>query len=166
MAVSKGKEFEGFFRKATEKIQSEGFQVDIHRLYDVVGKKTIEQPSDFICYRYPNEIYVECKSTHDTSFSYFTQPQYERLIKKSKISGVKAGMLVWFVKKKRIFWMDIDWMQAHYKTRGVKSVSISVLERFLAEGIYGVYEVKHITPRINPTEIFVEGMFKHIVGEE
>lgn len=164
MAKNRGKEFEDNFKKTVEESQKNGFQVDIQRLYDVIGKKTIEQPADFTCYYKPNEIYVECKSTNDSSFSYYTQPQYERLIKKSLIDGVKAGMLVWFVKYKRVFWVDIDWMQGFYNSRGIKSFTVGRLEECVKNNIQGVFEVDQTTKRINP-EMRIESMFEFIRGE-
>lgn len=162
--ISRGKEFEKNFEKSVKCLIKEGFNVTIDRLYDVIGKKTIEQPADYICYNYPNQIYVECKSTHDNLFSYYTQPQYERLIEKSKIEGVKAGMLIWFVSQKRVFWADIDWLQAYYMTSGVKSVSPTKLESFVKLGVKGIFEVEQHTTRINP-EMRLESLFNYITQD-
>jgi len=163
MSVSRGKEFEKNFENSTKSLISSGANITIDRLYDVVGKKTIKQPSDYICYFYPNQIYVECKSTHDDSFSYFTQPQYERLAEKSNIRGIKAGMLVWFVTNKRVFWVDIDWMTAYYDSRGVKSFTVARLEQCVKNNISGVYEVEQQTKRINP-EMNLKGLYNYIVN--
>lgn len=160
---SRGKEFEKNFENTTKRHIEEGFEVTIDRLYDVIGKKTIEQPSDYICYRFPNQIYVECKSTHDTSFSYFDQPQYERLLEKSKIKGVKAGMLIWFVVQKRVFWTDIEWLQAFYKTYGIKSITANKLDYYSKNKIQGVFEVDQTTSRINP-EMNLKSLYNYIVG--
>lgn len=165
MAKNRGKEFEALFRKATETLQYNGFQVDIQRLFDVVGKKTIEQPADFICYYMPNQIYVECKSTSTSSFSFESQPQYPRLLEKSKINGIRAGMLVWFVEDKRVFWFDIRWLNAYNKVSGKKSFSVSVIDKFLKEGIHGIYEIDQTTQRVKP-EMRLEGLFKYIVREK
>ena len=164
MAKSRGKEFEKNFSDTVKELQAQGFQVDIQRLYDVVGKKTINQPSDFICYYYPNEIYVECKSTNDSSFSYYYQPQYPRLIEKSKIRGIKAGMLIWFVKYKRVFWVDIDWMQGLFNSSGVKSFTVNRLSDAIKYKMHGVFEVEQTSVRINP-KMHLESMFEFIVGD-
>ena len=59
MSKQRGKEFEDMFKKATLALKEKGYDVDIIRLYDIIGKKTLSQPADFITYRYPFEIYVE-----------------------------------------------------------------------------------------------------------
>ena len=164
MALDRGKEFEGMFKEATMKLQAEGYPVDITRLYDVIGKKTLSQPADFICYRYPNEIYVECKSTNDTSFAYFSQPQYPRLIERARMQGVVAGMLVWFVKAKRVFWVDINWMVGYFASNGIKSYTVGRLERAISDGIKGVFEVDQKTVRVNP-DMHLESLYNYIAGE-
>lgn len=161
---SRGKEFEKNFKDTVLTHVKDGFDVDIQRLYDVIGKKTIDQPADFVCYKYPNEIYVECKSTHDSSFSYFTQPQYERLIKKAKHKGVKAGMLLWFVVQKKVFWLDIQWLQAFYESLHIKSVNVNKLLEYIKLNVYGVFEVEQKTIRINP-EMNLKSLFEYITQE-
>lgn len=163
MAVSKGKEWEAFFKNfVVEHNKISDNKVDIVRLYDVIGKKTIEQPADFICYRYPHEVYVECKSTHEGSFSYYTQPQYIRLLAKSRIHGVRAGMILWFVKHQEIFWLDVNWLEAFYAKNGVKSVSAKGLNEYVKTGARGVYKVNAEFARVNPKTINVGELFDYI----
>lgn len=160
MAKDRGKEFEKLFENATLVIDD----VDIQRLYDVIGKKTIEQPADYVCYKYPNEIYVECKSTHSTSFDYYNQPQYSRLINKSSQKGVKAGMLVWYVNSKEVFWLDIEFLQAFYSTNHIKSLTVNRLNSYITNHIDGVFKIDQTTKRVNP-EMHLESMFNYITRE-
>ena len=164
MALNRGKEFENMYYKATVALQNEGYPVDVSRLYDVVNKKTIEQPADYIAFREPNEIYVECKSTNDTSFDYYDQPQYTRLIKKSLIKGVRAGMLVWFVKLKRVFWVDARFLQGFYASYKLKSFTVGRLVQMIESKVDGVFEVEQETKRVNP-EMRLRSLYNYISGE-
>lgn len=160
--IDRGKTFENIFRSAVEEAKERGYQVDIQRLFDVIGKKTIEQPSDFICYHKPNQIYVECKSTNKNYFSFYEQRQYTRLLEKSKIDGVIAGMLVWFVQEKRVFWLDIKFLNGFYIGTGLKSISIKRLDGLLSDDVCGVYEIEQKTTRVKP-KMNIEKFFNDIV---
>lgn len=159
----RGKQFESFFKKEVDRaIKEDNLDVTIDRLYDVIGKKTIDQPADFICYKSPNQIYVECKSRNKHTFSYYTAPQYERLIKKANVTGVRCGMLVWFVQEKMIFWVDIDWLQMYYQRTGVKSINAYKLDEYVKDHITGVYKLDCDFPRINPVFNNIGELFEFI----
>lgn len=160
----RGKEFEKLFENATKGLAADGFQVDIQRLYDIIGKKTISQPADYMCYYYPNEIYVECKSTHEGSFSYLVQPQYPRLKEKARIRGVVAGMMIWYVRLKRVFWVDILFLEAFYAATGIKSISVNRLEEHIKKGTRGVFEIEQVTKRVNP-EMNLRSFYNWIIKE-
>lgn len=137
------------FKDAVLEISDE-YEIDIQRLYDTVNMKFIVQPADFICYRYPNQIYVECKSTVSHSFAIYNQKQYERLLEKSKKKGVVAGMLIWFIEDKRVFWVDVVWAKIFKETTGAKSVSVTKLSDRANKEISGVFEIDQKTTRVNP----------------
>lgn len=98
MAVNRGKQFENVIRKAFEKVDG----VSIDRLHDqttgFVGSKNI---CDFIVYREPYEYYFECKSVHGNTLSFrnITTTQWNGLLEKSKIPGVFAGVICWWIDK-------------------------------------------------------------------
>ena len=107
MAVNRGKQFEDVVREAFEKVPD----VSVDRLHDqtngYLGSSNI---CDFIVYRRPFELYLECKSVHGNTFSIhgkdekhkygnITNKQWEGLLEKSKIKGVTAGVLIWWVDK-------------------------------------------------------------------
>lgn len=105
--ANKGKKFEDVVRKAFEKVPN----LDITRLRDAPRKlKGVDNPSDFIVYKKPHEIYVECKShTGNTlPFSCIREEQITGLEKKSRIYGVKAGVIIWFIDHDITIWSDID----------------------------------------------------------
>ena len=169
MAKNRGTEFQKIFEKATLDYKANGGQVEIQRLYDVIGKKTIEQPSDYICYKKPNQIFVECKSTNSSQFDFYDQPQYNRLIEKSKTDGVIAGMLVWFINEKRVFWLDINWMVSYHEVTGRKSIAVSKLLERVKIGLDGIYEIEQTTPRVKPImnmESFYNRLTKEISYDE
>lgn len=151
MSVNRGKQFEHIFSKAVAEIQEE-YSIDILRLYDTRNMKWVTQPADFICYRYPNILYVECKSTQLKSFGVYRQRQYPKLLEKARCKGVAAGMLIWFIKEKRVFWVDILW--AHVRTLDRKcettAISIKTLEERAKMGIGGVIEIEQTTRNVNP----------------
>lgn len=98
MPPNYGKEFEGVVRKAFEKVPN----VSIDRLHDqMTGFKGSTNICDFIVYREPYEYYFECKSVHGNTlpFSNITDTQWNGLLEKSKIEGVFAGVICWWIDK-------------------------------------------------------------------
>lgn len=72
----------------------------IDRLYDPVGgMKGISNISDFIGYVEPNIYYLECKTHAGASIPFSCISQYDKLIKKIGIPGVRAGVVVWLYEK-------------------------------------------------------------------
>ena len=107
MAQNRGKQFEDVVREALERVPG----VSVDRLHDqtngYLGSSNI---CDFIVYKRPFELYLECKSVHGNTFSIhgtdekhkygnITNKQWEGLLEKSKIKGVVAGVLIWWVDK-------------------------------------------------------------------
>ena len=96
--ANRGKQFEEVIKKCFEKVPN----VSIDRLHDqtngYLGSSNI---CDFIVYRKPNIFYIECKSIHGNTFplSNITDKQWKGLLEKSKIDGVIAGVICWWVDK-------------------------------------------------------------------
>lgn len=126
MAVNRGKDFETVIKAAFEKV--EGLSID--RLHDqttgFLGSCNI---CDFIVYREPNEIYIECKSCHGNTFpiSNITDNQYRGLVEKSKIPGVIAGVIVWWVDRDITAFFDIAYI-AKLKSDDMKSIKFDTAE--------------------------------------
>lgn len=96
MAVNRGKQFEQVVRESFEKVPG----VSIDRINDqTTHYKGSTNICDFIVYRKPYEFYFECKSVHGNvlPFSNITDTQWRGLLEKSKIHGVFAGIICWWV---------------------------------------------------------------------
>ena len=139
MAVNRGKKFEQCVKDAFLKIPG----VSVDRLHDQTsGFAGSTNVSDFIVYKYPNQYYVECKSVHGNTLSIHSNPkadkngvlhgfygnitdnQWEGLLEKSKIPGVIAGVMCWWVDKDVTMFMDIRLLN-ELSMLGYKSIDYS-----------------------------------------
>ena len=121
MNVNRGKDFENIIRKAFEEVPG----VSVDRLHDQMTgyKVTSANICDFIVYKKPYEYYIECKSVHGNTlpFSNITDNQWRGLLEKSKIEGVKAGIMCWWIDKDVTRFIPIQLLQAE-KNLGSKSI--------------------------------------------
>ena len=125
MSVNRGKQFESKFKEDWVRTVPES---SIDRIYDVVsGKKTISNISDFVGYKYPNIFYLECKSTAENTFNFAKLTQYDKLVKKVGIKGVRAGVIIWFIKHDRVIYVPIKTI-TKMKEDGLKSVNIREID--------------------------------------
>lgn len=135
MAENRGKQFEGVIKEAFEKVQG----VSIDRLHDqtngFVGSSNI---CDFIVYKEPNEIYIECKSCHGNTFplSNITDNQRKGMLEKSNIYGVLAGVIIWWVDKDLTVFVPIKEIQ-RLKDADNKSISANAV----LDGYIWCYEI-------------------------
>jgi len=123
MAVNRGKQFEQQIKKAFEKIPG----VSIDRLHDqTTGYKGSQNICDFIVYKEPYEYYIECKSVHGKRlpFSNITETQWNGLLEKSKIEGVCAGILCWWIDYDQTWFIPIWVLEDAKKVMGAKSIGI------------------------------------------
>ena len=126
MAQNRGKKFELQVKEDFSKISN----VSIDRINDQTthyrGSTNI---CDFIVYKKPYEYYIECKSVHGNTLSIHSVPkpdkhgtlhgfygnisdaQWEGLLEKSKIKGVVAGVLCWWVDKDITRFLSIQDLQ-------------------------------------------------------
>lgn len=128
--VNRGKDFEGQVEAGFASIED----VSIDRLPDpMAGYAGVRNICDYIVYKYPNQYYIECKSCYGNTMSIhtnnpknkygnITNNQWEGLLEKSKIPGVRAGILVWFIDHDETYWIDIRLLQKH-RDAGNKSIS-------------------------------------------
>lgn len=120
MAVNRGKQFEDVIRKSFEKVEG----VSIDRLHDqTTGYMGSQNICDFIVYKEPYEYYFECKSVHGNTlpFSNITETQWKGLLEKSKIEGVFAGVICWWIDKDVTKFIPIQALQWN-KENGYKSI--------------------------------------------
>lgn len=124
MTVNRGKKFEQVIQKAFEKVPN----VSVDRLHDQTnGFKGSQNICDFIVYREPYEYYIECKSVHGASlpFSNITDTQWNGLLEKSKIEGVFAGVICWWIDKNVTKFIPIEslsWLELS----GYKSIRYDI----------------------------------------
>lgn len=93
--------------------------------------------SDFIAYMYPNMFYIECKvvqSGNTLALSRITQ--YDKLLKKSGIPGIRSGVVTWFVDRQKVIYTPISTVKK-LQDDGKKSVNIKMLE----SGEYSMLEI-------------------------
>ena len=122
MAQNRGKQFEQVIQQAFEKVPN----TSVVRLHDqTTGYRGSSNHCDFIVYHKPYEFHIECKSVHGNTLSIFSNPkpdkhgalhgfygnitdtQWEGLLEKSKISGVIAGVICWWIDKDITLFIDI-----------------------------------------------------------
>lgn len=124
MGENRGKKFENVIKTAFEKVDG----VSIDRLHDqTTGFKGSSNICDFIVYKEPNEFYIECKSVHGASlpFSNITDKQWQGMLEKSRIKGVFAGVICWWIDKNVTLFIPIQVLQI-CKYRGWKSIRYDV----------------------------------------
>jgi len=122
-----GKKFEDVIRESFLKVPG----VSIDRLRDAPRKmKNVDNPSDFIVYKYPHEIYVECKSHKGNTlpFSCIREEQLRGMEEKSLIDGVKAGIIVWYIDHDVTVWIPICDVLCWFK-EGNKSINVKDLSK-------------------------------------
>ena len=125
MSVNRGKDFENVIRQAFEKVPD----VSIDRLHDQTnGFRGSQNICDFIVYKEPYEYYIECKSVHGNTlpFRNITDTQWNGLLEKSKIEGVFAGIMCWWVDKDVTKFIPIQLLQM-LKNLGDKSIRFNSL---------------------------------------
>lgn len=142
MAYS-GKDFEDNFKTSWAKQLP---TCSLLRLYDSVsGYKAIANPCDFVAGTPYGTVYIECKTTKSTSFSFndLTDRQFEDLLDVSlEKEYTNGGVLVYFRKGEGIVkYYPIEHI-AQIKLSGIKSVNPT-------KHINAGYEIGFIKKRVN-----------------
>lgn len=129
MTVNRGKQFEDVIKECFKKVDG----VSIDRLPDQTnGFAGGSNICDFIAYKNPYEYYIECKAVHGNTLSIhsndpkrkygnISNKQFDGLLEKSKIDGVSAGVICWWVDKDVTMWLDIRMLRFLYLS-GKKSI--------------------------------------------
>lgn len=125
MSDNKGKAFEAKFKRDFASTVSDS---SIDRIYDVVsGYKSIKNICDFIGYKYPNIFYLELKSHRKASLPFENITQYDKLVEKVGIPGVRAGVILWLYEKDIVMYVPISTI-TKMKNDGKKSVGLKAIE--------------------------------------
>ena len=133
--VDRGKQFEEQVRIALESVSD----TSVDRLIDPqAGFAGVRNICDFIAYHWPNQFYIECKSCYGNTLSIhtnnpknkygaITNNQWEGLLEKSKISGVYAGYVIWFIDHDVTVFIPAKVLEV-MRNEGKKSVNINELK--------------------------------------
>ena len=119
--VNRGKDFEDKIRDAFEKVPD----CSVDRLHDQMsGYAGSSNVCDFIIYRKPRQLYLECKACYGNTLNFhnITKNQWDGLLEKSKIDGVTAGVVIWFIEHDVTVFIPIQALESH-REAGAKSVS-------------------------------------------
>lgn len=139
MAINRGKDFEWVIRESFEKVPN----TSVDRLHDQTnGFAGSTNICDFIIYHKPLIYYIECKSVHGNTLplSNITKNQWQGLLNKSKIDGVIAGVMCWWVDKDVTRFISIDELE-RCKSTGYKSVRFEH-EPFTTDGFIEIHGKK------------------------
>lgn len=104
-----------------------------YRLYDIMtgyyGQYNI---SDFICYKYPYQWFIESKATWEDRFDIcmISETQYNGLMEMAPIPGVAAVVIVLFASYQRAFIIDIREIDRYQKESGMKSFNIKKIDQW------------------------------------
>lgn len=134
MNINRGKQFEEVVKDCFLAVPG----VSIDRLHDqMTGFKGSTNVCDFIVYKEPNEFYFECKAVHGNTlpFSNITKNQWDGMLAKSKIPGVYAGVICWWVDRDVTLFVPIQKLQ-EYKESGFKSIRFDIFDNV---GVYQVF---------------------------
>ncbi len=119
--VNRGKDFENKIREAFERVP----ECSVDRLHDQMsGYAGSSNICDFIVYRKPYQLYLECKACYGNTLNFhnITDNQWKGLLKKSEIDGVIAGVVIWFIEHDTTVFIPIQSLESH-RQAGAKSVS-------------------------------------------
>lgn len=118
--ISRGKDFEGVIRKAFEKIPN----TSVYRIPDQQNYKIgSKNPCDLFVYHRPILYAIECKATNKQSlpFTNITEFQWTELLKMSRVDGVVAGIMCWYVNCDTTLFIPIQFLEI-LKQNGAKSI--------------------------------------------
>lgn len=111
MGINRGKQFENELREQFEKLPV----LMCLRLYDVtMGYKEINNPCDLVVYRKSTLNLFECKAIHGATLnfkSHIRENQWKDLLKYSKIPGINAGIICWFIDFDKTLFIPIQSLQ-------------------------------------------------------
>lgn len=123
MSSNKGKAWEQKFRNDWVKT----FSPCIDRLYDVMGGyHSLSNICDFIGFKKPNIFYLECKSHEGNTFPISCLSQYDKLINKVGIEGVRVGVILWMIDHDVVLYIPVSTFTKLIKD-GKKSFNIKML---------------------------------------
>lgn len=125
MGINRGKQFEQLIQKQFEELED----ISVDRLYDVTtGFKNQNNVCDLMIFKNGTLNYIECKAIHGNTLnfkSHIRQNQWNKLMEKSFIPGVNAGVLCWFIDNDITLFLDIADLN-YLKDLGNKSFNVKI----------------------------------------
>lgn len=150
MASNEGKGFEQNFKENFEKL---GDNAKAIRIYDTENnRKGVRNICDFCCYNYPYSFLIECKSHKARTFPIQSKDkktgefkpfrQYDKLLGYKNVKGMVVGVVLWFYKLDRIFFISIEELEKMIKDEK-RSISVDDFDK----KVYNIIEVPSIKKR-------------------
>ena len=133
--VNRGKDFEAQIRTGLESTPN----TSVTRLLDPMsGYAGVRNICDFIVYKYPNQYFFECKCHYGNTlpFSCITQNQWDGMLQQSKVAGVVAGVLMWYIDHDVTVFIPIQVLEEE-RMHGKKSINIKDINNLDVIKIYG-----------------------------
>lgn len=122
-----GKKFEEKFKRDWTSSIEGGLIV---RLYDVTsGYLAVSTISDYICYKYPNIFFIECKTHKGASIPFSAISQYDKLLSVCGIPGVRSGVILWLYEKDKVLYIPANTLKK-VREAGEKSVGLRHLDKY------------------------------------
>lgn len=117
---NRGKDFEFVVKESFEKIPN----TSVYRIPDQMSYMSgSKNPCDMFVYHRPILYAIECKATNKPSlpFANISEYQWAELLKMSKIEGVVAGIMCWYVNADVTLFIPIQFLET-LKQNGAKSI--------------------------------------------
>jgi len=86
-------------------------------------------PCDFITYIKPDIFLIECKKHEGNTFPFSAFRQYEKLLEYKNISGLHAGVVLWFSDHDKVLWVPIETFE-QLKKEDKKSFNIKMVGEY------------------------------------
>lgn len=140
MAENRGKQFESKFKADFLKSP----EVSLDRLYDPTGLYMgIRNICDYIGYHYPNIFYIELKSSHGNTWPFSAYSQFDKMLPKVGIKGVRVGVVLWMIDHNKVIYLPTRTI-ATMKAENKKSFNI----KDLTSGKYRIFEIPSKKKRV------------------
>lgn len=121
--IQRGKDFEELIKQQFLEIPN----TTVNRLPDPTqGYLGVRNISDFIMYHYPYQYYIECKTVHShrMPMANVTYNQRTGMLEASRVKGVVAGILCWFIPEDVTMFIPIQVFERH-RLAGDKSINLN-----------------------------------------